>query len=363
MFENSIEDSKTESSLMRATIAVSLITLFLSIATLVILEFFGVFKGNLKWDEYGISFDQAGQIISLLITAIIIGFAISIVLGISFVIAKKRRKVTHHKVDKSESDSMSDTVETESPEENENVQETNSEISAINEKILAANTQKDLALSELTQIRSQIESARTKMSDLSSQIDEAKSELESLRIQYSQKDVMISELRQTKTEIESSQTKLSELNSQIENAKMELDSLQTQYSKKEEDLNSQIKNAKAELESIKIQHAQKDALMSELTKMRSQIESAKTKLADLNLQITEAKEDLNSLHMQYIRRQEDIKLAKKELEFIRSEILSISQKVYPAAKSNKVLDSETKGDIKRMEKRRSEFFSYLAQRQ
>jgi len=142
-------------------------------------------------------------------------------------------------------------------------------------------------------------------------------------------------LTQIGFQIESSTTKLSELTSQIGKAKAELESLQTQC-------------------------AQKDTMVSELTKTRSQIDSAKTKLADLNFQIDEAKNDLNSLRIQYIRRQ-DIVLAKKELESVGKESSLISQKGHPVTKSNEVLYRETKEEIKKMDKRRSEFFSYLAE--
>src|SRR3989337_4180721 len=89
-FKDSNRVEQREGSLIRVTVAVSLITLLLSVATLVIMVYFGVFNGNLKWNEYGIAYDQAGQIISWLVMAIIGGFAISIMLGISYLITKKR---------------------------------------------------------------------------------------------------------------------------------------------------------------------------------------------------------------------------------------------------------------------------------
>jgi hypothetical protein len=67
------------------------------------------------------------------------------------------------------------------------------------------------------------------------------------------------------------------------------------------------------------------------------------------------------LQIQYIRRQEDIVSAKKELEFIGKELSVLSQKGYP--KSKEEVPGEKKDDVKGIEKRRMEFFNYLAHRQ
>ena len=102
--------------------------------------YFGVFEGNLKVQEYGIPVDQFGQIISLLVTAIIMGFIISVISGISYVVAKKRRKVTRHKDDEYESYSKSNSMETESSMVNEKMSvmdeemDTDEMVPAINEK-------------------------------------------------------------------------------------------------------------------------------------------------------------------------------------------------------------------------------------
>ena len=218
----------------------------MSITTLVILEFFGFFDGNLKWDEYGISADQAGQIISLLVMAIIIGFTFSVVSGISYVVAKIRSKVTRHKDDKYESSSISNSMNAVAPMENEKLTVMDAETPEVIEEIMMIN-------------------------------------------------------------------------------------------------------------------AQKDTLLSELTQTRSEIDSAKTKLTDLNSQIQDAQAELNSLQVQYARGQEDIVSAKKDLEFIEKELSIISQKEFPVTKSDEALHSETKKEFKIINKRRSEFFSFLSE--